>query len=116
MTEKEKQCKVKGKAKMVLTVGTSLMVQTSEPGKKKKVDEARLEAIDELKSVEVVAGKPTKTVKIGAQLALILEKLLVEFTRENYDVFVWKVDELPGIPEDLVVYRLNVDPTARPIK
>lgn len=88
MTEEEKQHRAKGKEKMVLTVEVSPTVHTSETSKKNKANEAN-EAADDWKDMEIVAGEPTKIVKISIHLAPVIKKLLVMFLREKYDVFTW---------------------------
>ena len=42
--------------------------------------------------------------------------MLIEFIRENRDVFAWKPSDMPGIPTKLAEHNLHVDPTARPVK
>ena len=42
--------------------------------------------------------------------------MLIEFIRENQDVFAWKPSDMPGIPTKLAEHNLHVDPKARPVK
>ena len=42
--------------------------------------------------------------------------MLIEFLRENRDIFAWKPSDMPGVPRELAEHKLHVDPRARPIK
>ena len=43
-------------------------------------------------------------------------QVLASFLKTNQDVFAWSHDDMPGIDPSVVVYRLNVNPTASPIR
>jgi hypothetical protein len=40
----------------------------------------------------------------------------VEFFRRNKDIFGWGHEDMPGIPPSVIVHRLMVDPSPRPVK
>src|SRR4051795_7088382 len=42
--------------------------------------------------------------------------MLIEFLRENGDIFAWKPSDMPGVPRELAEHKLHVDPKARPVK
>ncbi|KAI3443762.1 hypothetical protein Pfo_000427 [Paulownia fortunei] len=69
----------------------------------KKPDNMKLKAIEELKI-------------IGTGLALEVEKHLSTFLRHNVDVFAWSMEELVGIPPELALHQLNINPIMKPIK
>ena len=39
---------------------------------------------------------------------------LVQFLKENVDVFVWNHEDMPGISTKVIQHRLNVDPEKKP--
>ena len=41
---------------------------------------------------------------------------LVEFLRENANVFAWEPSDLPGIPWEVIENHLAICPDARPVK
>ncbi|KAL0408326.1 UNVERIFIED_CONTAM: hypothetical protein Sradi_1767000 [Sesamum radiatum] len=45
-----------------------------------------------------------------------LETLMVEFLKGNADLFAWSPADFRGIDPEVIVHRLNVDPSVRPIK
>ena len=42
--------------------------------------------------------------------------MIVEFIRENRDVFAWKPSDMPGVLRELVVHSLHVNPNAILVK
>lgn len=38
------------------------------------------------------------------------------FLKSNSDVFAWNHEDMPGIGPSVIVHRLNVDPSSRPIR
>lgn len=42
--------------------------------------------------------------------------MLVEFLRENWDIFTWKLADMPRIPRDFVEHKLNVIKGVKPVK
>ena len=54
--------------------------------------------------------------QVGVQLPLHEKQALVEFLRENVDVFAWDTCEAPGIDLDFICHHLNVNPSIAPRK
>ena len=42
--------------------------------------------------------------------------MLVEFLRENRDIFAWKSSDMPGVPQKFAEHALKVHPEAKPVK
>ena len=42
--------------------------------------------------------------------------MLIEFIRENRDIFAWKPSDMPGVPRELAEHTLNMDPKFKPVK
>ena len=42
--------------------------------------------------------------------------MLIEFLRENRDIFAWKPSDMPGVPRELAEHHLNIDPKLKPVK
>ena len=45
-----------------------------------------------------------------------LESTLIEFMRENRDIFAWNRSDMPGVPRELVENTLNIDPKFKLVK
>ena len=71
--------------------------------------------VEELESIEVDDQHPESTVQIGSQLPGSLQDQLIGFLKEHKDVFAWSHEDMPGIDPSIIVHRLNVDPTHKPV-
>ncbi|KAL2248368.1 UNVERIFIED_CONTAM: hypothetical protein Sindi_2689100 [Sesamum indicum] len=69
----------------------------------------------EYKTVQLVLEEPDKTTRIGANMNEG-EMAVIEFLRKNADIFAWSPLDFTGIDPEVIVYRLNVDPKARPVQ
>ncbi|XP_073049427.1 uncharacterized protein [Primulina eburnea] len=76
----------------------------------------RLKAAEILKSTEVIPGNSESKVKVGTGLLTNLEEALTAFLKNNADVFAWKNEALPGIPQEYALHNLKADPKIKPIK
>lgn len=72
------------------------------------------EPVEDLEEFEV--GGPKKKVRVGSQLPQAVKDKLVAFLRRNNDVFAWSQEDMPGIDPLVMVHKLNVDPSYKPIK
>uniref|UniRef100_A0A2N9F200 Integrase catalytic domain-containing protein n=1 Tax=Fagus sylvatica TaxID=28930 RepID=A0A2N9F200_FAGSY len=70
----------------------------------------------ELDTIELEDGRPERTTKIGADLPPKIKESLVQFLKDNKDVFAWSHEDMPGINPSIISHKLNVDPSLRPIK
>ena len=41
---------------------------------------------------------------------------LIQFLRENIDVFAWSHEDMPGIDPSIITHRLNVYPSSKPVR
>ena len=62
----------------------------------------------------IVGDDPKKFFQIGAKLPLHESEQLVEFLRENVNVFAWSAYEAPGIDPSFICHHLNVNPSITP--
>ncbi|KAL0313264.1 UNVERIFIED_CONTAM: hypothetical protein Sradi_5725700 [Sesamum radiatum] len=87
-----------------------------EAPEQKKFKPERMEPIEEFKTVELIAHQPGKTTRIGSKMSRLVEIMMVEFLRENVDMFAWSPSDFRGINPEVIVHRLNVDPMTRLVK
>ena len=71
---------------------------------------------EELDTIKLEDGHPEKTTKIGANLPPNMKESLVQFLKNNMDVFAWSHEDMPGINPSIISHKLNVNPTLRPVK
>ena len=62
----------------------------------------------------IVGNDPEKFFQVGAKLPLQEKEQLVEFLKENVDVFTWSAYEAPGIDPSFISHQLNVNPSITP--
>jgi hypothetical protein len=74
------------------------------------------ESTEELEEVILIEGDEKKITKIGIAMPKKIRDLIVEFLRENADVFAWSHEDMPGISTKVMVHKLNVNPSIHPVK
>ncbi|XP_071913927.1 uncharacterized protein [Coffea arabica] len=80
-------------------------------------DEAQqLGTQDEIEEFPLRKDRPDQVIRIGALLPAEEKEGLKALLREYSQVFAWTVEDMPGIPTDLAVHHLDVDPNFKPVK
>ncbi|XP_071907805.1 uncharacterized protein [Coffea arabica] len=80
-------------------------------------DEAQLLGTqDEIEEFPLRKERSDQVIRIGALLPADEKEGLKALLREYSQVFAWTVDDMPGIPTDLAVHHLDVDPHFKPVK
>ena len=54
--------------------------------------------------------------QIGTNLCLETKEGIVNFLKDNLDVFAWSHEDMPGIPASIIQHCLNVDPEKKPVQ
>ncbi|XP_023889848.1 uncharacterized protein LOC112001909 [Quercus suber] len=80
------------------------------------VEEESKESSQELEEVHLVDGEMTKVTKVGTGLSTALKSKIVEFLKQNLDVFAWTHEDMPGIENEVIEHKLNVDPAKKPVQ
>ena len=75
-------------------------------------DEDKMEALE---VVELAEGQVTKTMKIGTTLTPETRTRLIQFLKENLDVFTWSHEDMPSIAPEVIQHNLNVNPERKPV-
>ena len=76
-------------------------------------DEDKMEALE---IVELTEGEAKGTTKIGMTLSPEMRTRLIQFLKENIDVFAWSHEDMPGIAPEVIQHQLNVDPEWKPVQ
>ena len=72
--------------------------------------------VEVLETVAVVEDETTKTTRIGMTLSPEMRTRLIEFLKENLDVFAWRHEDMPGISPKIIQHKLKVDPERKPVQ
>ena len=75
----------------------------------------RPEPSEELEPMKL-DDNPEHLAYIGSRLAEGLTHPLIQFLKQNKDVFAWKQEDMGGIDPAIITHRLNVSPSFKPIK
>ena len=71
--------------------------------------------VEELESIKLDDQHPERMVQIGLQLPGGLQDQLMDFLKKHRDVFAWSYKDMPDTDPLVIVHRLNIDPTYKPI-
>jgi ribonuclease HI len=74
------------------------------------------EPTEELEEVALIEGDEKKTTRIGTSMPKGIRDSIVQFLRKNADVFTWSHEDMPGISTEVMVHKLNVNPSIYPVK
>ncbi|XP_050278099.1 uncharacterized protein LOC126719608 [Quercus robur] len=80
------------------------------------IEEKEEDRMEALETVELVEGEANKTTKIGTTLSLEMRTRLIQFLKENLDVFAWSHKDMPGIAPEVIQHKLNVNPKWKPVR
>ena len=72
--------------------------------------------VETLEPVALVEDGVTKTTRIGTMLSSKMRTRLIEFLKENLDVFAWSHENMPGISLKIIQHKLNVNPERKPVQ
>ena len=72
--------------------------------------------MEALEKVELVEGDANKTTKIGTTLSPKMRTRLIQFLKENLDVFAWSHEDMPSIALEIIQHKLNMDPELKPVQ
>ena len=71
---------------------------------------------EKLETIELVEESPLKMTQVGTNQSPRTKEGIINFLKDNLDVFAWSHEDMPGIPASLIQHRLNVDPEKKPIQ
>ena len=74
------------------------------------------EPTEVLEDIPLEEGNLEKFTRIGTSMKEKTKQDLVQFLRENIDVFAWSHKDMPGIDPSVITNRLNVYPSSKPIR
>ena len=75
-------------------------------------EEANCEDLEKV----LVGIDPERFFQVGSKLPSQEKEMLIDFLKENVDVFAWDAYEAPGVDPDFICHHLNVNPSITPNK
>ena len=77
------------------------------------IEEKDEDKVEVLETMELADGQVTKTTRIGTTLNPGMKAKLIQFLKENLDIFAWSHEDMPGIPPEIIQHKLNVNPNRK---
>ena len=74
------------------------------------IEDKTTEIVEKLETIELVEGSPAKTIQVRTNLSTKTKERIINFLKDNLNIFAWSHEDVPGIPADIIQHRLNVDP------
>jgi ribonuclease HI len=74
------------------------------------------EPTEKLEEITLTEGNEKRRTRIGTTMPAEIRGSIVQFLRENADVFAWSHEDMPGISTEVMVHKLNVNPSMHPVK
>ena len=74
------------------------------------------ELTEVLEDIPLEESNPEKFTRIGTSMKEKTKQDLIQFLRENIDVFAWSYKDMPGINPSVITHRLNVYPSSKPVR
>ena len=72
--------------------------------------------MEALKTVVLADNETSKTTSIGTTLSPGMRTRLVQFLKENLDIFAWSHKDMPGINIEVIQHKLNVNLEKKPVQ
>ena len=73
------------------------------------------EPIEKLEEILLDDSKNDWITRIGTLASPMVRQALATFLKDNWDVFAWSHEDMPGIDPSVMVHRLNVSPSFTPV-
>ena len=80
------------------------------------IEEKEEEKVEALETMELVDEEPMKTTRVGTTTSVDMKKKLVQFLKENLDIFAWSHEDMPGISLEIIQHKLDVDLKKKPVQ
>ena len=80
------------------------------------IEEERENKVGTLETVALVEDEINETTRIGTILSPEMRTRLIQFLKENLDVFTWSYEDMPGISPKIIQHKLNVNPERKPVQ
>ena len=94
------------------------MLAMDEQTQTMSIEERRIvaEPTEALEDIPLDENDPGKSNRIGADLEGEIKKDLIRFLKENIDVFAWSHEDMPGIDPSVIIHRLNIYSSSKPVR
>ena len=79
------------------------------------IEEKGENKMEALETVALTEDETAKTTRIRTTLSPKMRTRLIQFLKENLDVFVWSHEDMSGISPKVIQHKLNMNPERKPV-
>ena len=80
------------------------------------IEEKEEDKVEALEIMKLVEGETIRTTRIRTTLSPEIRTRLIQFLKENLNVFAWSHEDMPSISTKVIQHRLNLDPEKKPVQ
>ena len=80
------------------------------------IEEKGENKMEALETVALTEDETAKTTRIRTTLSPKMRTRLIQFLKENLDVFVWSHEDMSGISPEVIQHKLNVNTERKPVQ
>ena len=80
------------------------------------IEEKEEDKVEALEIMKLVEGETVRTTRIRTTLSPEIRTRLIQFLKENLNVFAWSHEDMPSISTKVIQHRLNLDPEKKPVQ
>ena len=80
------------------------------------IEEKEEDKVEALEIMKLVEGETVRTTRIRTTLSPEIRTRLIQFLKENLNVFAWSHEDMPIISTKVIQHRLNLDPEKKPVQ
>ena len=80
------------------------------------IEEKEEDKVEALEIMKLVEGETVRTTRIRTTLSPEIRTRLIQFLKENLNVFAWNHEDMPSISTKVIQHRLNLDPEKKPVQ
>ena len=80
------------------------------------IEEKEEDKVEALEIMKLVEGETIRTTRIRTTLSPEIRTRLIQFLKENLNVFAWSHEDMPSISTKVIQHRLNLDPEKKTIQ
>ena len=80
------------------------------------IEEKEGDKVEALETIELVEREASKMTRIGTTLSPKMRTKLIQFLKENSDIFVWSHEDMPDISPKVIQHKLNMDLERKPVQ
>ena len=80
------------------------------------IEEKEEDKVEALEIMKLVKGETIRTTRIRTTLSPEIRTRLIQFLKENLNVFAWNHEDMPSISTKVIQHRLNLDPEKKPVQ